>query len=122
MRTSTNFPGMIYVKRIPSPIKNSEYPITLFIFSHQKSIYYYNICFLFLIYLLNSYLLSQYASRNILYSSSVTSTASDKISFIFPEACSLAAFSSFEPSDLSLLLVNLFTKSGTISRSFVMPS
>ena len=99
------------IKITPREQQNSPKPQTRFISTHQQGAYIMiNIC---------SLLLKCYASVLFCTYSSYSSdglTASVKMSSI-----SFAAF--FSPSLGSLSLdVNLFTKSGTISKTFVIPS
>ena len=99
------------IKIIPREQQNRPKPQTRFISTHQQGAYIMiNIC---------SLLLKCYASALFCTYSSYSSdglTASVKMSSI-----SFAAF--FSPSLGSLSLdVNLFTKSGTISKTFVIPS
>ena len=96
------------IKIIPREQQNSPKPQTRFISTHQQGAsIMINVC---------SLLLKCYTSVLFCTYSSDGLTASVKMSSI-----SFAAF--FSPSLGSLSLdVNLFTKSGTISKTFVIPS
>lgn len=97
-RNPTKSLGSIHISSIPNPIQNREYPITRFIVHPAKK---------------DAYSILYAPSPHCIYFSS---TDSERIFSISSFACSCASASPF------FLLVNLLTKSGTISRIFVIPS
>lgn len=102
------------IKIIPREQQNSPKPQTRFISTHQQGAYIMiNVC---------SLLLKCYASVLFCTYSSYSSYSSDGLTAsVKMSSISFAAF--FSPSLGSLSLdVNLFTKSGTISKTFVIPS